>query len=61
VRLRDQGQVFHVEAFVVPRRGSVSLRRITEVSEGIADLDWKVQDVVIVPAERLPDEADTGR
>lgn len=61
VRLRDQGQVFHVEAFVVPRRGSVSLRRITEVSKGIADLDWKVQDVVIVPAERLPDEADTGR
>lgn len=61
VRLRDQGQVFHVEAFVVPRRGSVSLRHITEVSEGIADLDWKVQDVVIVPAERLPDEADTGR
>ncbi|MFJ4253140.1 cation transporter [Microbacterium sp. NPDC090003] len=61
VRLRDQGQVFHVEAFVVPRRGSVSLRHITEVSEGIADLDWKVQDIVIVPAERLPDEADTGR
>ena len=61
VRLRDQGQVFHVEAFVVPKRGSVSLRRITEVSEGIADLDWKVQDVVVVPAERLPDEADPGR
>lgn len=61
VRLRDQGQVFHVEAFVVPKRGKVSLRHVTEVSEGIADLDWKVQDVVVVPAEDLPEEADRGR
>lgn len=61
VRLRDQGQVFHVEAFVVPRRGKVAVHDITRVAEGIADLDWKVQDVVIVPAETLPDEADRGR
>lgn len=61
VRLRDQGQVFHVEAFVVPKRGKVSLRHISEVAEGISDLDWKVQDVVIVPAEQLPEEADPGR
>lgn len=61
VRVRDQGQVFHVEAFVVPHRGKVSLARISEVSEGIADLDWKVQDVVVAPVEELPEEADTGR
>ncbi|WP_298041131.1 cation diffusion facilitator family transporter [uncultured Microbacterium sp.] len=58
VRIRDQGQVFHVEAFVVPRRGRVSVRRLDEASERIADTDWKVQDVVLVPVERLPDEAD---
>jgi divalent metal cation (Fe/Co/Zn/Cd) transporter len=61
VRLRDQGQVFHVEAFVVPRRGKVSLRHISEAAEGISELDWKVQDVVVVPAEQLPEEADPGR
>lgn len=61
VRVRDQGQVFHVEAFVVPHRGKVSLARISEVSEGIADLDWKVQDVVVAPVEELPEEADLGR
>lgn len=61
VRLRDQGQVFHVEAFVVPRRGKIAVQDITRVAEGIADLDWKVQDVVVVPAEALPDEADRGR
>ncbi|WP_267901908.1 cation transporter [Microbacterium saperdae] len=60
VRLRDQGQVFHVEAFVIPRRGRVTTRQVTTVAEGIAALDWKVQDVVIVPAEQLPDEADPG-
>ena len=58
VRLRDQGQVFHVEAFVVPRRGKVITRQLTATAEGIAALDWKVQDVVIMPAEQLPDEAD---
>lgn len=61
VRLRDQGQVFHVEAFVVPRRGKVAVRDITAAAEGIAALDWKMQDVVIVPAEQLPEEADPGR
>lgn len=61
VRLRDQGQVFHVEAFVVPHRGRLAVRDVTAAAEGITDLDWKVQDVVIVPAEQLPDEADPGR
>ena len=61
VRMRDQGQVFHIEAFVVPRRHKVTVHELTETAEGVAALDWKVQDVVIVPAKRLPDEADTGR
>lgn len=61
VRMRDEGQVFHVEAFIVPRRPQVSIHDITAISESIAALDWKVQDVVIVPSEELPDEADAGR
>jgi hypothetical protein len=61
VRMRDQGQVFHVEAFVLPRRRRVTLRQIDQASERIAALDWKVQDVVIVPSDHLPDEADDGR
>lgn len=61
VRIRDQGQVLHVEAFVVPRRRRVSLKRIDQASARITALDWKVQDVVIVPSDRLPDEADTAR
>ncbi|PRI11398.1 cation transporter [Leucobacter massiliensis] len=58
VRMRDQGQVFHVEAFVVPRRSRISVERIRELSEGIAALDWKVQDVAVIAAAELPEEAD---
>lgn len=61
VRMRDQGQVFHVEAFIVPRRHKVSIHDTTELQQKVTDLDWKIQDVVIVPVERLPREADTGR
>ncbi|GLU89480.1 cation transporter [Agromyces sp. NBRC 114283] len=58
VRLRDEGQVFHVEAFVVPRRARVRTETLSAASKGIARLDWKVQDVVVVPVEKLPSEAD---
>lgn len=61
VRVRDEGQVFHVEVFVVPQKRRVTLRQIDHASEQIADLDWKVQDVVLVPSARLPDEADPAR
>ncbi|MFS0892606.1 cation transporter [Microbacterium sp. 179-I 3D3 NHS] len=61
VRMRDQGQVFHIEAFVVPRTRKVKVHDLTTTAEGVAALDWKVQDVVIVPSEELPAEADDGR
>jgi hypothetical protein len=61
VRIRDQGQVFHVEAFIVPRKQRVSLTKIDKISESIARMDWKVQDVVVVVCSTLPDEADTGQ
>lgn len=60
VRLRDQGQVFHVEAFVVPEDDRALLEDLREASQGISALDWKVQDVVIVPVDALPVEADPG-
>lgn len=60
VRMRDQGQVFHIEAFVVPHKSKVSLDHVTDLAERITDLDWKVQDVVIYPVGRLPDGVDTS-
>ena len=60
VRMRDQGQVFHIEAFVVPRRGKVSLAQTTDLAERITAIDWKVQEVVIVPVDELPEGTDTS-
>ncbi|SFR92752.1 cation diffusion facilitator family transporter [Microbacterium sp. cf046] len=57
VRLRDMGQVFHVEAFVVPRRHKVSTEQIEAAREAIVTMDWKVQDAVVVVVPTLPEEA----
>ncbi|RWZ51178.1 cation transporter [Labedella phragmitis] len=56
VRLRDQGHVFHAEAFVVSRWGKVSLTDLESARDRLIDLDWKLQDVVVVPVEELPEE-----
>lgn len=56
VRMRDMGQVFHVEAFVVPTRRKVSVAILERAREAITQLDWKMQDVSIVLVSSLPDE-----
>ena len=57
VRMRDQGQVFHVEAFVVPSPGAeLSLQDLDNARRECAGLDWKLRDTVIIPVDTLPDE-----
>jgi cation diffusion facilitator family transporter len=56
-RVRDMGHVFHVEAFVVPRGPhGPSLAQLAEARELATGLDWKVQDLVVVPVDELPEE-----
>lgn len=56
-RVRDQGNVFHIEAFVVPREGTtLTLEQLATAREKCIDLDWKVQDLVVVPVAELPKE-----
>ena len=55
-RVRDEGHVFHIESFVVPVDGAIpSLDDLEAAREGCVELDWKVQDIVIVPVRELPD------
>jgi cation diffusion facilitator family transporter len=56
-RIRDEGHVFHVESFVVPA-GKVmpSLEQLMAARDACVALDWKVQDLVIVPVAELPSE-----
>jgi divalent metal cation (Fe/Co/Zn/Cd) transporter len=54
-RVRDEGHVFHVEAFVVPHdEGGPDLAELTAVRESTIALDWKIQDLVVIPVEQLP-------
>jgi cation diffusion facilitator family transporter len=56
-RVRDEGHVFHIESFVVPRSGEdPSINRLEQARQACVDLDWKVQDMVIVPVAELPEE-----
>jgi cation diffusion facilitator family transporter len=55
-RIRDQGHVFHVESFVRPRAGAdVTVDRLEEAVEVVKDLDWKLNDVVVMPVRDLPE------
>ncbi|MCW4386643.1 cation diffusion facilitator family transporter [Salinibacterium sp. SYSU T00001] len=62
VRVRDEGHVFHVEAFIVPRFGRApSLKHLSEAREACAAMDWRVQDIVLIPVDSLPDTVESGR
>ncbi len=56
-RIRDQGHVFHVECFVVPVGGrEPSVEVLTRTRIASVELDWRLQDLVIVPVAELPEE-----
>ncbi|GAA4414815.1 cation transporter [Georgenia halophila] len=54
-RVRDQGHVFHVESFVVPVEGyAPRLADLIEAREMAISIDWKIDDMIVVPVEELP-------
>jgi divalent metal cation (Fe/Co/Zn/Cd) transporter len=54
-RTRDEGHVFHIEAFIVPRRGlPPSMEKLEAAKEACIETDWKVQDIVLVLVSELP-------
>ena len=56
-RIRDEGHVFHVESFVIPAENSMpTLAQLEAAREACVTMDWKVQDMVIVPVAELPSE-----
>nr|WP_216607369.1 cation diffusion facilitator family transporter [Arthrobacter sp. 260] len=56
-RTRDEGHVFHIESFVVPAgKRTPTIKQIEQAREGCVQLDWKVQDMIIVLVGELPDE-----
>lgn len=60
-RVRDEGHVFHIEAFIVPRRRrGPSMQVLKETQQACIEIDWKVQDVVLVLVDELPDVVEAG-
>ena len=62
VRVRDQGQFFHVEGFVVPQKGHTpTLEELSRAQRECSDLDWKLHDVVVIPVARISDHLTVPR
>lgn len=59
-RFREEGHVYFGEVFVVPRGGSVSASRLDEATEMLAEMDWRLHDIVIVPIGSLADHEGEG-
>lgn len=60
-RVRDQGQFFHVEAFVIPHgRRPPSTAKLEEAREVCRRIDWKAHDVVIIPVSEFPRQLSEG-
>lgn len=62
-RIRDEGQVFHVESYVVSRRAKVKVADVDRAVADILALDWRVQDVSVsvVSELDLPEEEEEGQ
>lgn len=56
VRMRDMGHVFHTEVFVVPAR-AISAEELLAIRDRLVDLDWKLEDLTVVPVPELPEVA----
>ena len=55
-RTRDEGHVFHIEAFIVPRgRRAPSLKRLEAAKQACIEIDWRVRDIVLVLVSELPE------
>jgi cation diffusion facilitator family transporter len=55
VRLREEGQVYFGEAFVVPSDTANLTGKIEDALEKAHDLDWRIHDLAIMPVGRLPE------
>ncbi len=55
LRVRELGQVQHVEAFIVPHASEVSVKQLEQLRRELGEIDWKVYDVVVMAVNELPD------
>lgn len=55
IRLREEGHVYLGEGFVIPASEENLTARIEKAVKEIEQLDWRIQEFVIMPVKELPD------
>lgn len=58
VRLREEGQVYFGEAFIVPSSTADLTLNIEDAANKAHDLDWRIRDLAIMPVRKLPGQDD---
>jgi cation diffusion facilitator family transporter len=56
VRLREEGQVYFGEAFVVPSDETNITENIEDALEQARGLDWRIYDLALMPVRELPEK-----
>ncbi|KAA3436837.1 cation diffusion facilitator family transporter [Rufibacter hautae] len=62
-RMREEGHIYLGEAFVVPHEHDGQLTmRIEKLAQEVSDLNWRIQEFLIMPVQELPQtNAQEGR
>lgn len=54
VRLREEGQVYFGEAYIIPREGTTQLvRKLEETQRKAYKLHWRIHDLVLMPVSKI--------
>ncbi|HEX6983372.1 MAG TPA: cation diffusion facilitator family transporter [Balneolaceae bacterium] len=56
IRLREAGNVFFGEAFIIPKKDANILDNIEKTRQRVLQIDWKLHDLVITVVKELPEE-----
>jgi cation diffusion facilitator family transporter len=56
LRLREEGQVYFGEAFVVPSDETNITEKIEAALRQASDLDWRIHDLALTPVSELPEK-----
>ena len=56
IRLREEGHVYFGEGFIVPVSEADLTKEIELITRKITQLDWRIQEFIITPVKKLPEE-----
>ena len=61
LRLREEGQVYFGEAFVVPSEETDITQKVEDALKQARELDWRIHDLALTPVRELPEKDQSTR